>query len=118
MPVFSGYRCTAASAKTKEHDKYARNRGESGFIGKNEIDNHADTICAGLNWIVLVEFTGEYCNVSPFSTEYEPRLENVPIAHCIDASTVYTYDSTGATVLLFVDQVLWFGDKMPTSLIS
>ena len=114
MPVTSGYRRTAASAKTKmERDKYAQNRGVSGVIGKNEIDNHADTICAGSNWIVL-EFTGEYCNVSPFSAEYEP-LENVPIAQC---ATVYTYDSTGATVLLIADQVLWFGDKMSTSLIN
>jgi hypothetical protein len=111
--VTSGYRRLAASAKTKERDRYARNRGESDIIGKNEIDNHADTICAGSNWIVL-EFTGEYCNVSPFSTEYEP-LENVPIAQC---ATVYTYDSTGTTVLLIADQVLWFGNKMTTSLIN
>ena len=110
----SGYRRTAASAKAKpERDKYARNRGVSGVIGKNEIDNHADTICAGSNWIVL-EFTGEYCNVSPFSAEYEP-LENVPIAQC---ATVYTYDSSGATVILIADHVLWFGDKLSTSLIN
>jgi hypothetical protein len=114
MPVTSGYRRTAASAKTKmEGDKYARNRGESGIVGRNEIDNHADTICAGSNWTVL-EFTGEYCNVSPFSTEYKP-LENVPIAQC---ATVYTYNSTGATVLLIADQVLWFGNKLSTSLIN
>jgi hypothetical protein len=57
MPVTSGYRRTAASAKTKmERDKYDRNRGESGIVGRNEIDNLADTICAGSNWTVL-EFT-------------------------------------------------------------
>ena len=72
MPVVSSYRRITASTKSnRDRDKYARNRGESGIIGKNEIDNHADTICAGANWTVL-EFTGEYCNVSPFSTEYEP----------------------------------------------
>jgi hypothetical protein len=80
---------------------------------KNEIDNHADTICAGANWTVL-EFTGKYCNVSPFSTEYAP-LENVPVARC---ATVYTFDSTGTTVLLIADQVLWFGTNIPTSLIN
>ena len=31
----------------------------------NEIDNHADTICAGPNW-KLLELSGEYCNVPPF----------------------------------------------------
>jgi hypothetical protein len=73
----------------------------------------ADTICAGANWTVL-EFTGKYCNVSPFSTEYAP-LENVPVARC---ATVYTFDSTGTTVLLIADQVLWFGTNIPTSLIN
>ena len=87
----SGYRRTAASAKSDlERDKYAQNRGVSGVIGKNEIDNHADTICAGSNWIV-VEFTGEYCNVSPFSAEYAP-LENVPIAQCATCP-LYTSDA-------------------------
>ncbi len=43
MPVTSGYRRTAASAKSDlERDKYAQNRGVSGVIGKNEIDNHAE----------------------------------------------------------------------------
>ena len=111
--VTSYRRITASTKSTRDRDKYAQNRGESGIIGKNEIDNHADTICAGANWTVL-EFTGEYCNVSPFSTEYEP-LENVPVARC---ATVYTFDRTGTTVLLIADQVLWFGANIPTSLIN
>ena len=44
----------------------------------NEIDNHADTICAGPNW-KLLELSGEYCNVSPFSSDYQPK-QDVPIA--------------------------------------
>jgi hypothetical protein len=62
----------------------------------------------------VLEFTGEYCDVSPFSKEYEP-LANVPVAKC---ATVYTCDDTGAMVLLVADQVLWFGDQMSNSLIN
>ena len=41
---------------------------EPGRSTMNEIDNHADTICAGSNW-KLLKLSGEYCNVSPFSTD-------------------------------------------------
>ena len=115
MPVLSGYRRTTASTTTKGKRDSVNvfDYGKEEIIARNEIDNHADTICAGPNWRVL-EFTGEYCDVSPFSKEYEP-LANVPVAKC---ATVYTCDSTGATVLLVADQVLWFGDQMSNSLIN
>ena len=32
--------------------------------GANDIDNHADTICAGPNW-KLLELSGKYCNFPP-----------------------------------------------------
>ena len=79
----------------------------------NEIDNHADTICAGPNW-KLLELSGEYCSVSPFSGEYKPK-PNVPIAKC---ATVYTCPSTGDSVVLVADQVLWFGDELHCSVIN
>ncbi|KAI2489216.1 Reverse transcriptase (RNA-dependent DNA polymerase) [Fragilaria crotonensis] len=84
-----------------------------GQVGRNEIDNHADTICAGPNWRVL-EFTGQFCSVAPFSMEYSPKV-NVPVAKC--AST-YLCPTTGQSVLLIVDQALWFGDDLHTSLIN
>ncbi|KAI2489353.1 hypothetical protein MHU86_25245 [Fragilaria crotonensis] len=74
-----------------------------GQVGRHEIDNHADTICAGPNWRVL-EFTGQFCSVAPFSMEYSPKV-NVPVAKC--AST-YLCPTTGQSVLLIVDQALWF----------
>ena len=37
---------------------------KEGTIGKNKINNHADTICAGANW-KLLEYTGKYCKVTP-----------------------------------------------------
>jgi hypothetical protein len=115
MPVSSGDRRTTASTNTKGkwNNVYECDTGADNVIGKNEIDNHADTICAGPNWRV-VEFTGEYCDVSPFSSTYQP-LKNVPVAKC---ATVYTCNTTGATVLLVADQVLWFGSSLGTSLIN
>jgi hypothetical protein len=34
----------------------------------SDFNNHADTTCAGPYWR-LIELTGEYCTVSPFSAE-------------------------------------------------
>lgn len=84
-----------------------------GNVAMNEINNHADTICAGPNW-KLIELSGEYCNVSPFSTEYQPK-PNVPIAKC---ATTYTCPTTGDSVVLVANQVLWFGNDLHCSLIN
>jgi hypothetical protein len=81
--------------------------------GANEIDNYADTICAGPNW-KLLELSGEYCSVSPFSADYQPKA-NVPIAKC---ATIYTRPSSGDSVVLVADQVLWFGNELHCSLID
>ena len=86
---------------------------EPGRSAMNEIDNHADTICAGPNW-KLLELSGEYCTVSPFSTDYQPK-PNVPIAKC---ATVYTCQASGNSVVLVADQVLYFGDELHCSLIN
>jgi hypothetical protein len=34
-------------------------------IGRNKMDTHADTCCAGANW-QLLDFTNEVCEVTPF----------------------------------------------------
>ena len=85
-----------------------------GYIGTNKIDNHhADTTCAaGPNWR-LIELSGKYCTVSPFSAEYQPKPD-VPIAKC---ATMYTCSTTGNSVILVADQVLWFGSVLHCSLI-
>jgi hypothetical protein len=38
----------------------------------NEIDNHADTICAGPNW-KLLELSSEYCTVPPLFPQITNR---------------------------------------------
>jgi hypothetical protein len=88
--------------KETEHDRSAM----------NEIDNHADTKCAGPNW-KLLKLPGEYCNVSPFSADYQPKSD-VPIAKC---ATVYTCQTSSNSIILVADQVLYFSDKLHCSLI-
>ena len=107
MPVISSLRVTASANLSNYSNTTA------GTIGKNEIDNHADTICAGPNW-KLLELSGEYCNVSPFSAEYQPK-QNVPIAKC---AMTYTCLITGNSVVLVADQVLWFGNELHFSVIN
>jgi hypothetical protein len=65
------------------------------------------------NW-KLLELSGEYCNVSPFSTDYQPKSD-VPIAKC---ATVYTCQTRGNSVVLVADQVLYFGDELHCSHIN
>ena len=42
-----------------------------GTYGRNEMDSHADTSCAGKNW-KLLEVSYEVCEASPFLESYGP----------------------------------------------
>jgi len=85
----------------------------AGVVARNEMDTHADTCCAGANW-VLMEKTNEVCEVTPFLDSYEP-VKEVLVARC---STVWTSPDTGREYLLVGDQMLWFGTQMDHSLIN
>jgi hypothetical protein len=50
------------------------------------MDSHADTCVAGPDFRID-EYTGEHCDVTPYSSEYEP-MSNIPI---VNALTAYTY---------------------------
>jgi hypothetical protein len=62
----------------------------------------------------LDEYTGEFCDVTPYSSDYQP-LTNIPI---VNASTAYTDDATGETILLRFNQILWYGSRLNMSLIN
>ncbi|KAI2497400.1 Reverse transcriptase (RNA-dependent DNA polymerase) [Fragilaria crotonensis] len=106
MPVISSAR------RAGTHQLYSQPT-TPGQLGTNEIDNHADTICAGPNWRLL-ELTGEYCTVAPFSSDYSPKPD-IPIARC---ATTYTCPANGDSVVLVADQVLGFGNDLHCSLIN
>ena len=82
-------------------------------MGRNEMDTHADTSCAGANW-KLMELSNTMCEVSPFLDSYQP-VQEVPLARC---GTVWTSQETGREYLLVGDQMLWFGNKLQHSLIN
>ena len=63
-------------------------RSNPGHRGSNEIDNHADTICAGPNWRLL-ELSGEYCN-SPPTTSRKPTFQLRSVPQCTLALPVAT----------------------------
>jgi hypothetical protein len=82
-------------------------------IAKLEIDNHANMTCFGSNF-TAVSFTGEHCEVSPFSEQYA-TLTNIPIA---SAAMAWDNPDTGERVILLFHQGLWFGDSLTNSLIN
>ena len=61
-------------------------------------------MCAGRNFRAL-ELTGQMCEVSGFHQSFD-SLKNVPIAK---AATAYTLE-TGETVILVINEVLYFGN--------
>ena len=86
---------------------------EEGTIARCEMDSHADTCVAGPNFKIL-EFTGEQCDVAPYTSDYDP-IVNVSV---VNAGTAFTDESTGETVILRFNQVLWYGNRMKMSLIN
>jgi hypothetical protein len=84
-----------------------------GNVGLCEMDTHADTSVAGSNFI-MCEFDGTTCEVSPFTDEYQ-LMTDVPI---VSAATAWTDDESGETVILWFNQILWYGNKLDHSLIN
>ena len=52
--------------------------------------------------------------MSPFLSTYDP-VQEIPVARCC---TVWTSDQTGVDYLLVGDQMLWFGTRLPNSLLN
>jgi hypothetical protein len=77
-----------------------------------ELDSHADTCVDGANTIPLW-FTEHHASVSPFIGEYKP-LKDIPIA-----SVAISWDNPvdGSTVILVINEALYFGNHMPYSLL-
>jgi hypothetical protein len=86
---------------------------DPGFYTNNENDTHTDTCVCGTTFTV-VEDTAQVCDVSPFSNEYQ-AMKDMPI---ISAATTYTNPTNGESVILLVNQALWFRKAMPNSLFS
>ena len=69
--------------------------------------------CTGANW-ALMELTGDVCEVKLFLDFCDPMNE-IPLAHC---GTVWMGPTTMQEYLLVGDQMLWFRNLLPNSLIN
>ena len=70
--MHSGQRRIISSAKYSS-------RSEKVVYGRIELDCHDDTTVAGSNCCIL-QYTGKYCDVSPYCDDYE-AIKSVPIIH-------------------------------------
>lgn len=83
-----------------------------GFEANSELDSHADTVCAGKNFIV-VEYTNQACNVHGFSEDIG-SLQNIPIEK---VATTWIDPANGEVFILIFIHALYFGNKLDHSLI-
>jgi hypothetical protein len=81
--------------------------------GRAELDSHADTCVGGSN-VALLHATGFTVSVSAYSPEYD-ALPDIPIATCAGA---YDSDVDGSTYLLIWNEMMYFGDRMPVTLVN
>jgi hypothetical protein len=82
------------------------NVSNAGNVAANELDSHADTICAGKN-CTLMYYTNRACDVMPFSNTYNAKTD-VPI---VTACTAYQCPQTGQVYIIVLNEALWFGDE-------
>ena len=81
--------------------------------GRIELDSHADTVVLGSNAVVL-HYTGNECEVSPYSDEYE-AISNVPVAR---GANLWTDKNDNQGYILVFNEALWMGGTLPHSLIN
>ena len=85
------------------------------IFGRNEMDTHADTCILECNSIQIGD-TGSRCLVSPFVSSYND-FQGIEI---VSRATAIQHPITGETIILIINQGLWFGDnqEMRHSLIN
>jgi len=79
---------------------------------RTELDSHADTCVTGANTTPLW-FTDQSVSVSPLIGEYKP-LQDIPMA---SVAMAWDDPKDGSTLILVINEALYFGDRMPHSLI-
>ncbi len=78
-----------------------------------ELDSHADTSCIGANCRIIA-YTDKVCSVSPFHPKYK-AMDNIPV---VQAGTAYDDLDTGKTYILILNQSLYMGDALPSTLLN
>ena len=80
---------------------------------QNECDTNADTCCLGQNFVIL-EYTRRTADVYAYDKSIKP-LENVPI---VSGATAWDDPITKQTVILVINEALYYGTKLDHSLIN
>jgi hypothetical protein len=62
----------------------------------------------------VIEYTDQVCDVSPFTSEYEP-MRNIPV---VKTAIAYDHPYDHETYILATAQSLYFGDKLGNTLYS
>jgi hypothetical protein len=90
------------------------NASENIEIGEYiELDSHADTSVIGNNCRVI-SYTDKTCQVAPYHPHYD-SMQDIPI---VQAGTAYDDPNTGETMILIINQGLYFGDSLPVTLLN
>ena len=74
-----------------------KRKSDTPVFGQIELDSHADTIVAGSNCVVL-EYTGEVCDVSPFQKDYD-AITDVKVA---TVATAWQSPHSGQTYQIII----------------
>ena len=81
--------------------------------GNIELDTHADTCVLGQNFVVL-HYTGRVTDVYGYSKELG-AIRDIPI---VTGATAVQNSVTGDTIILVINEALWYGARMEHSLIN
>ena len=98
------------AASVSRHVSVARSSARKERL---ELDSHADTCVAGSNCL-YISSTGRSVTVSGFSSELAP-ISNIDVA---TVATAYTSPENGRTIILIINECLYFGDRMGHSLLN
>ena len=74
-------------------------------VGRTDLDSHADSPVVGINAKIL-SYTGKYVNVWGF-TKALGRKSKVPV---VNAAATYTCEYTGESLVLLINNALYFED--------
>ena len=83
-----------------------------GIVRRCDLDSHADTSVAGSGFILLGE-PSRFVTVHGYTPERAP-IPDVPLG---TTATVWINPATGQSYLFVLHQSLFFGDRMPNSLL-
>ena len=92
-------------------DEFGRqSRRRTNYIGMMKSSSHEPCNVESR----IISYTDKSCQVAPYHPDYA-NMKDIPI---VQAGTAFDDPNTGETIILVINQGLYFGDKLPNSLIN